>query len=31
VLSGLWRDSGYSENISCESVNSLEAVEKLIK
>lgn len=27
VLSGLWRDSGYSENISCNSINTVETLE----
>ncbi|MBR5646078.1 MAG: ACP S-malonyltransferase [Treponema sp.] len=27
VLSGLWRDSGYSENISCNAINTVETLE----
>lgn len=31
VLSGLWRDSGYSENISCQSVNTVETLESVMR
>lgn len=29
VLSGLWRDSGYSQNITCSAVNTVENIEAL--
>lgn len=31
VLSGLWKDSGFAQNISCASVNTVEVLEKINK